>query len=104
MTLVNPFPVNVSILYPLKTPENFRVFGVFRGYKMGKLTRNGLILNKASCLYIFFNILEYIWWPLHSSFLFMGKRGRKIICDLKSKVIYLHGLPDMETISATVYS
>ena len=28
------FLVNIAILYPLKTPENQRVFGVFRGYKM----------------------------------------------------------------------
>ena len=27
----------------LKTPENLWFFGVFRGYKMGTLARNGLI-------------------------------------------------------------
>ena len=32
----------VPILYPLKTPENQRFFGVFREFKMGKLNRNGL--------------------------------------------------------------
>ena len=32
----NPFLVDVPILYPLKTP------GVFRGCKMGTLTRNEL--------------------------------------------------------------
>ena len=40
--LLNPFLANVSILYPLKTPENQRFSGVFRGYKMGTLARNGL--------------------------------------------------------------
>ena len=35
----NPFLANLPILKPLKTTEN----GVFRGYKMGTLTRNGLI-------------------------------------------------------------
>ena len=29
-------------LYPLKTPENLWFSGVFRGYKMGILARNGL--------------------------------------------------------------
>ena len=33
----NLFLASVPILYPLKTPS-----GVFRGYKMGTLTRNGL--------------------------------------------------------------
>ena len=33
----NPFLANVPILYPLKTPENQRFSGVFRGYKMKTL-------------------------------------------------------------------
>ena len=37
----NPFLTNVPILYPLKTPENQRFSGVFRGYKMETLARNG---------------------------------------------------------------
>ena len=32
---------------PLKTPENQRFSGVFRGYKMGTLARNGLKNTKA---------------------------------------------------------
>ena len=39
---LKPFLANVLILYPLKTPENRWFFGVFRGYKMGTLARNGL--------------------------------------------------------------
>ena len=39
---LNPFLVKVSILYLLKTPENQRFFGVFRGYKMGILARDRL--------------------------------------------------------------
>ena len=39
---VNTFLVNVSILYPLKTPENLWFSGVFRGYKMGTLAGSGL--------------------------------------------------------------
>ena len=38
----NAFLVNVPILHPLKTPENLRFSGVFRGYEMGTLARNGL--------------------------------------------------------------
>ena len=30
----NPFPADVCILYPLKTPENQRFSGVFKGHKM----------------------------------------------------------------------
>ena len=41
--LINPFLANVPILYPLKTPENQRFSGVFRGYKSTALARNGLI-------------------------------------------------------------
>ena len=32
----------VPIAYPLKTPKNVWFSGLFRGYKMGTLTRNGL--------------------------------------------------------------
>ena len=38
----NPFLANVPNLYPLKTLENLWFSGVFRGYEMGTLTRNGL--------------------------------------------------------------
>ena len=38
-SLINPFLVNVLILYPLQMPEKQ---SVFREYKMGTLTRNGL--------------------------------------------------------------
>ena len=38
----NPFLANIPILYHLKTPENQRFSGVFRGYKMETLARNGL--------------------------------------------------------------
>ena len=32
---INPFLVNVPILYTLKTPQNIWFSGIFRGYKMG---------------------------------------------------------------------
>ena len=41
--LFNTFLANASILYPLKSPENLWFSGIFRGYKMGILVRNGLI-------------------------------------------------------------
>ena len=43
----NSFLTNVPILYRLKTPENQRFSGVFRGYKMGTLARNGLMLTNG---------------------------------------------------------
>ena len=39
---MNPFLANRPILYPLRAPENQRLFGVFRGYKMDTWARNGL--------------------------------------------------------------
>ena len=42
LELINLFQINVFILYPMKTPEKQRFSGVFRGYKMGALARNGL--------------------------------------------------------------
>ena len=39
---MNPFLAKVSTLYPLKIPENQKFFGIFRRYKMGTLTENGL--------------------------------------------------------------
>ena len=32
---------NVLILYPMRTPENQRLFSVFWGYTMGTFARNG---------------------------------------------------------------
>ena len=46
----NPFLAHISILYPpphpttIETPENLWFTGVLRGYKMGILPKNGLIL------------------------------------------------------------
>ena len=36
---INPFLTNISILYPLKSPEKLWFSGVFRVYKMGALAR-----------------------------------------------------------------
>ena len=41
MSFINQFLADVLILYPLKTPEKVCFYGVFRGYKMGALARNG---------------------------------------------------------------
>ena len=43
---INLFRANIPILYPLKTPENLWFSDVSKGYKMGALARNGLIINK----------------------------------------------------------
>ena len=37
----NSFLANAPILYPLKTPENLWLSGIFKGYKMGTLAING---------------------------------------------------------------
>ena len=39
---LNPFSINVPLLYPLKTLENLRFSDVFRGYRSGRLVGNGL--------------------------------------------------------------
>ena len=39
----DPFLANATILYSLKTPGNQKPSGVFRGYKMETVARNGLI-------------------------------------------------------------
>ena len=43
---IEAFLANVPILYPLKTTENQRFSGVFRGCKMGTLARNGSMTSK----------------------------------------------------------
>ena len=40
---INPFLANVAILHPLKSPENQRFSGDFRGCKMGTLEKDGLV-------------------------------------------------------------
>ena len=40
--MINPFLSNLSILNPLKTPENLRFSNVVKGYKMGTLAKNRL--------------------------------------------------------------
>ena len=37
---------NVPILYPLKTPENLWFSGVFRGYKIETLAKNGSMFRQ----------------------------------------------------------
>ena len=47
--LFNPFLANVFILYNLKTPEKLWLSGVFRGYEMGTLDRNWLMIKIKKC-------------------------------------------------------
>ena len=46
--VINPFLANSIILYLLKTPENFKFFGVFGGFEMGTWARN--MLNNSEVL------------------------------------------------------
>ena len=71
---INPFLSNVPISYPLKTQENKRFSDVFRGYKMGKLARNGLS-NISFCLSLLLLLLSL--FPLVSIF------GRAFISSSK---------------------
>ena len=41
--LITLFLTNVVILHPLKTLEKLSFFNIFRRYKMGTLTKNGLM-------------------------------------------------------------
>ena len=54
---INPFLARAPILYPLKTPENQIIFGVFRGYKIWILARNGL--NSLTPVYHCFKTSQY---------------------------------------------
>ena len=45
---LNPSPTNVSLLYPVKTPQNRSLTDVFRGYRNGTYIENGLILKKPN--------------------------------------------------------
>ena len=46
---LNPFLANVFILYHLKTPENQRLFGIFRVCKTGFFAKNGLKKTLIYC-------------------------------------------------------
>ena len=54
----NLFQVNVVFLYPLKTSENLWFSDVFRGYRKGTLTWNGLIKQDSKLFGSFIAIPE----------------------------------------------
>ena len=58
--MVNPFLTNVTILYPLKIPENQRFSGAFKGYKIVTLAKYWLIIfvNKkvSKCITVKYSI------------------------------------------------
>ena len=47
---------DVSILYPLKTPENRRFYSVFKRYKIETLARNGLMTESSVFIVDFVDI------------------------------------------------
>ena len=53
-SMFNTFLVNVPILYLLKIPENQSFSGVFVGYKMRTLARNGFNVKVMTLL--------KLWW------------------------------------------
>ena len=52
------FPFLYPPSHPLKTPEDPRFFGVFRGYKMGIMARNGFKQN-TFCAHQLFNLTVF---------------------------------------------
>ena len=62
---LRPFLGNVPILYHLKTPENLWFSGVSRGYKMGTLVRNWLIVIK-------YQMLIYSLWVISVEIFLLG--------------------------------
>ena len=76
----------------MKTPENQRFSGIFRGYKMGTLARNGLIRN-----HFFFGVLCFPTPTLSTTFpnfsleatQFIFRRYIYVLCEfLKIQVTY----------------
>ena len=65
-----PFLSNVPILNPLKTPKNQKFSGVFRGYKMGTLAGNRLLILSADYLHCNNVIVGLIYEHLLSTFRF----------------------------------
>ena len=61
---MGPFLAIVPILYPLKTLENLRFSGIFRGYKMRTLARSRLTLIETlqlNCKSVFrFELVELV--------------------------------------------
>ena len=43
-----PISTIVPLLYPLKTPENLRFSGIFRGYRGRTLVKNGLLIGNVN--------------------------------------------------------
>ena len=70
MKFSNPLLVNVPTLYPLRTPENLWFCGVFRGYKMGPLARNGLKISSYFHAHQRFRLFLPGWkaWTMKHSF------------------------------------
>ena len=58
--LTNPFLANVSISYPMKTPKTPWFPGVFKGYKMGTLAKNGLLC----VIYLFLRYALLLYYML----------------------------------------
>ena len=50
--IIIPFLANVSVLYPLKTPENFCFLGVFKEYKIETLAKNGLFFRHSERFFV----------------------------------------------------
>ena len=45
LQVINPFLINIPLLYPLKTSKKQRFSDVFRGYRSGTLVENGVVFK-----------------------------------------------------------
>ena len=54
--IVDPFLVNVPIVYRLKTPQKQSFFDVFRRYKIETLAKNGILKQLLRNMSIYYNI------------------------------------------------
>ena len=52
--MINPFPTNVPLVYPVKTSENLRFSDFFKGYTNETSVENGLII-----WFLFLEIKQY---------------------------------------------
>ena len=62
VSIINLLLGNVPILYPLKTPENLRLSGVFWGCKMGTLGGNRLTTDNTSTTTSFRSSLPEVFY------------------------------------------
>ena len=80
----NPFLTNVPKLYPLKTPENQKVFWCFGRYEMGTLEQRWVNIRLVGLQY---SLATYLPWVIYT-YIFINTNIKKV-CSLKYFDLYL---------------